>query len=192
MEKFPQILENVKKRVQFSYIEAVTPIQEPGKLFELLKPQHRDAQLQILDAGRIAGSRHMLYAWANALAAFKGGYNISRNIAVEFLLFASTRKQINEAIRCVGVSPRTRNLLLVTFDSNSQEHATIVKQIVTSIGGRVLDNQTFEKATKDKLRVLRSVFQLSRTELEASSKKIDVLAVENLILERMAVQTATR
>lgn len=192
MEKFLQILENVKKRVQFSYIKVVTPIKEPGKLFELVKAQHRDIQLQILDAGRIAGSRHVIYAWANALAAFKGGYNISRNITIEFLLFASTRKQINEAIRCVGVSPGTKNLLLVTFDSNSQKHTMIVKQIVTSIGGRILDNQTFEKTTKGKLSVLRSVFQLSRTELDASSKKIDALAVENLILERMAVQSATR
>jgi len=61
------------------------------------------AAVQFFDAKLIAGWQHLYFAALNALKAFKNKTNISKNLAVECLLYASAQRQIRTALDLVGI-----------------------------------------------------------------------------------------
>ena len=73
------------------------------KLFERLSAlQAKGHVIQLFDADAVIDELHLNAAYENALRTFDEGTNISRNVAVEMLLFAAFTTQIGEAVKLAG------------------------------------------------------------------------------------------
>ena len=63
-----------------------------------------DVTIQLFDAKKnVAGPQHLYFAAVNALNVFSKKTNISNNLEVEALLFASAQRQITKAVEMLGL-----------------------------------------------------------------------------------------
>jgi len=72
-------------------------------------------EVQLLDARLVCGRDHLLVAFEHADRAMREGTNVARSLAVEFVLYASGERQINEAIAKMGVREDTTEFAVALF-----------------------------------------------------------------------------
>ncbi|MFX1270466.1 MAG: KEOPS complex subunit Cgi121 [Promethearchaeota archaeon] len=122
--------------------------------------------VQLLDSTLVAGEVHLLSAAQNALNAWKGNYAISRNLAVEILLYASGQHQIGVALEKLGVNDETTSVAAVVMgidENNLKSHADY---IVDKIGSFV--QQPFVP-TEERIQLIMMHFGINDAELTALS-----------------------
>ena len=89
------------RQIDFSRAEA---------FLKTCRKQINHIELQIFDADLIATYEHLYFATLNALQAFRVKTNITKSVAVELMLFASAKRQIQRAIEHIGIKPQSRNI----------------------------------------------------------------------------------
>lgn len=146
---------------------------------------------QLFDAKLVAGWRHLYFATLNGLKAFKNGTNISKNIAVECLLYASAERQIRVAFDLIGIREnlsRTAALLLAKEKTAVERSlAEISKSILGERDDHVLD------LSNDKMAYIRQVFGISDTELATKAGEDgEEKALCDLVIERGALLVTRR
>ncbi|MFX0053957.1 MAG: KEOPS complex subunit Cgi121 [Candidatus Hermodarchaeota archaeon] len=122
--------------------------------------------VQLLDSTLVAGEVHLLSAAQNALNAWRGNYAISRNLAVEILLYASGQHQIGVALEKLGVNDETTSVAAVVMgidENNLKSHADY---IVDKIGSFV--QQPFVP-TEERIQLIMMHFGINDAELTALS-----------------------
>src|SRR4030066_2172731 len=67
------------------------------------KEKQKNLTIQFFDAKIVATWEHLYFAVLNALTAFRTDRNISNNLAMEVMLYASAQRQIRKAIQLIGV-----------------------------------------------------------------------------------------
>ena len=167
-------------------------LRDINKFFQTVKDKTNNACAQFFDASLVAGSEHLRFAALNALNAFKGNVNISSSLAMESLLYASTQRQIKEAVRLMGIKPNTsRVAVLIVADTQEQTSATL-KIVSQLLGGRRDDSVV--DLTDDKMAVLSGFFGISSIELEAKMERkgMEKQALTDLVIEHMALLVTTR
>ncbi|MDR1992927.1 MAG: KEOPS complex subunit Cgi121 [Nitrososphaerota archaeon] len=139
--------------------------------------------IQIFDAQLIASSEHLHFATLNALQAFKNKTNISKNIAIETLLYAATKKQIQKAIDHIGIKPQTKTIAVVIISKTPKQIETLLKTLSEYLGTN--PDETVLEITKEKETKIHHAFQITPTELKTiinnKTKTID------LVIERIAL-----
>lgn len=140
---------------------------------------------QFFDAAKAAGWRHVLLGFVNALAAFRSGRNISRELTVETLLRMSAQSQINLALKRVGVSASTNNLGVILVASSEKELDAAVQTMLSHWG--VSETEEGEPPSEEKLRTLIELYSVTDAELEAMQAEDSWRALVNAILERTAI-----
>lgn len=130
-----------------------------------IKVKLAPAKAQVFDADRIAGAPHLFFALVNALEAIKQGRNISNTLEIEVLLYASGQRQIDKAIRIVGVGPTTSRiaLLIVALDEGEAQEA--LKKAGEIIRG-IRSDQVLEIQTRSKFDDLMKTFGVTELELK--------------------------
>ncbi len=156
-------------------------------LLERLREDSTDLDVQMVDLDKVAGTKHLYFAVLNAVHAFKRGTNISRSLAMEFLLYVSAQKQISEAIKVMGVGPKTRNVVIVAVGKN--EHSITEFASRLPVLGVESDEGLLDQWDGKKVSKLLSLFKISDKELDAMRGKraSREQAIQKLILERMAL-----
>jgi len=147
--------------------------------------------VQIFDAKLIAGPEHLYFATLNALNAFKRGFNISRNLAVEVLLFSSAQHQINKAVNMMGIKQDTTEVGVSIITDDDLSASALLEKISRILNGE--QDDTVLNITKEKMKLIKKEFKISSLEMESASRgssKEDTL--RNLIIERMALLPARR
>lgn len=165
-------------------------IENIDDLFKLIGSRSKASQIQVLDADLIAGFEHIYFAVLNALKAFKSGINISKNLPIEILLFASGQDQIKKAIEILGVKQTTKNIAAVII-SDSREEALSTLNVVSGIVNGEADHNIIE-LNEEKMHVIIDAFGISRCELEASMRGSLESAVKNVLIERAALLVTQR
>ncbi|RJS84143.1 hypothetical protein CW702_02860 [Candidatus Bathyarchaeota archaeon] len=146
---------------------------------------------QLLNAQLIAGMEHLYFAVMNAITAFKGGYNISRNLAVEVLLYSSAQHQISKAVNLMGIKPGIQDIAVVAI-AESYADALRILRIVEDVLPGERDDHVLE-LTKEKTGNIIRTFGISRCEINAASRGLnEEETVKNLVIERMALLPAQR
>lgn len=144
--------------------------------------------VQLFDADKVAGSKHLKFAALNAFKAFQEGFNFSKSFSVEVLLYTSAQKQIGEAFNLVGLTPETKNVALLVITEQKAVLNKILNFTLDVLEGTVNDS-VVEINSEDKVRNLMKLFKISIRELEAN--KHSGLSVKevltNLIIERIAL-----
>jgi len=167
-------------------------IKDINKFFTLVKEKTGSTCVQFFDATLIAGREHLRFATLNALNAFKGHINISSSLAMETLLYASARRQINEAVSLFGIKPSSRQVTVLILDA-SKEKAALILKTVSDLLQAERDDSVIEFSEQKSLK-LKKLFEISDLELEAKTERIgaEKQALTDLIIEHMALLVTQR
>lgn len=161
-------------------------VEEPDQLLNMLRREHKDVALQFFDANLIATWEHLYFAVVDALMAFKTKRNISRNLHIEIMLYASAQRQIQKAIELIGVKPGVVDVAVVGVNETSKA----VEAALASISEHFcrIPNERVLELSSRKIQHIRQAFAITQDELAAVTNKCDTEhALVDLLIERMAL-----
>jgi len=145
-------------------------------------------ELQLLRADRIAGIEHILFAARNAVDSFTGKGRRAKHLSMEFLLFASGEHQIVEAIKLLGVSESSTELVLVGFSEDNTYSRALIDKATEVLSG-TLDDSVLEVGTGKKQGDLKKAYNVSDKLLTASKTpgETESGVLKRLVIERSAL-----
>jgi tRNA threonylcarbamoyladenosine modification (KEOPS) complex Cgi121 subunit len=150
------------------------------------RKQTQNLDLQFFDAELIATKEHLYFAVLNALVAFNEVTNVSKSLAMETMLYASAKRQIQRAIEQCGIKPQTTSLAMTIIGVKPDEINRVLKAVTACINSEP-DEQVLEMS-RVKEKKIKEAFQISDTEIKAVLKNQDYSsAVVNLVIERVAL-----
>jgi KEOPS complex subunit Cgi121 len=161
--------------------------EKPEQLLKAIRKDNQtDVAVQFFNADLVATWEHLYFAVVNALTAFSTKRNISRNLAIEVMLYASAQRQIRKAIELLGVKPGCADVaIVVVADAPEAVEATL--QLVFKHFSKEPDDHVLE-LSPEKVRSIRRAFTITDKELSVVVKKGDVdRGLVDLVIERMAL-----
>lgn len=154
-----------------------------------LKSTRREQQetaIQFFNAELVATWQHLYFAVVNALTSFRNKSNISKNVAVEVMLYASAQRQIRKAIALVGVKRDSANVAMVIIGENPDVVKTALSSVSEHIGRE--PDETVLALSTGKVQSIRSAFSISENELKTVVKSGEAQqALVDLVCEQMAL-----
>lgn len=146
-----------------------------------------DATIQLFDVTNIAGPQHLYFAAVNALNAFAKKTNISNNLEVEALLYASAQRQITKAVEMLGLKNETSEIGVLILTENLAQKKDWIRLVTNLIPGKRDDS--ILTLTDKKVKNVKNMFGISELEFEACLKKdgTEKEALVDLVIERMAL-----
>jgi KEOPS complex subunit Cgi121 len=150
------------------------------------KEQQQDTVVQFFNAELVATWQHLYFAVLNALMAFRNKRNISKNVAIEIMLYASAQRQIRKAIDLIGIKPDSANVAAVIVGESPSSVKAVFSAVSKCVGAEPDD--TVLELSKEKMRSIRRAFGISEKELETVMEKNNAeQALVDLVIERMAL-----
>lgn len=161
-------------------------IENPNNLLEKFRTENK-TPIQFFDARFVAGKQHLYFAAINSLNAFEKRTNISNNLAVETLLYASGQRQIKKAVKMLGITKDTTEVAALIMPKNTQEQEQYIKIVTETIPGKRNDQALDLRDTK--INAIKKLFQISKQEFEAKLKRegLEKEALTDLVIEHMAL-----
>jgi tRNA threonylcarbamoyladenosine modification (KEOPS) complex Cgi121 subunit len=150
------------------------------------------AAVQFFDAELIATWQHLYFAALNALTALANKTNISNNLAMESLLYASAQRQIRKATETLGVRSSTKNVAVLIIAESEKLADTAVK-IVQKLISAKHDDSVIE-INQEKFDKIKRFFHISNQELAAKLEKkgLERETLVNLVIEHGALLATQR
>ena len=166
-------------------------IEKPEQLLKELRCRNEtDLSVQFLNAGLIATWEHLYFAVLDSLTAFGTNRNISKNLSVEIMLYASAQRQIKKAIRLLGVSHDCADIAVVVVGKATQDIEVVMVSLLKRLGKDV-DDSVLDLSPR-KMRNICKAFAITETEFEVVAEHGDrKQGLVDIIIERMAL-LATR
>lgn len=142
--------------------------------------------VQFFNANIVATWEHLYFAALNALTAFATHRKLSRNLAMETMLYASAQRQIRKAIELIGVKRGTANIAVTIICDNMSQVEKALFTIQKRLGKKP-DDSVLE-LSKSKIEHVRKAFGISDNEIKAVMEKCRIeRALVNLVVERVAL-----
>jgi tRNA threonylcarbamoyladenosine modification (KEOPS) complex Cgi121 subunit len=161
-------------------------IEDAEGFLKATRMEQQGTAVQFFNAEFVATWQHLYFAVLNALTAFRNKSNISKNIAVEVILYASAQRQIRKAIALVGVKRDSANVAVVIIGENPDAVKTALAAVSKRVGSE--PDETVLALSSDKVQSIRKAFDISEREVETVMKAgDDQQALVNLVIERMAL-----
>ncbi len=90
--------------------------------------------IQAFDATVIYGKDHLISATTHAQRAFEQGRNATNSLALEILLYAAGERQIQKAIKKIGVKKGKQQIaFVITNDVNQKTNKAIKKSVINEL-----------------------------------------------------------
>jgi len=154
---------------------------------ELVKP----AQVQVFNADRVGGWKHLYFAAFLALKAMDEGVNVSESLPMEVLIQASAQRQIKKAIEMLGLGRGDVNAAIFLV-SEERENLSEALGKLRETYGKALDEELLG-INGEKAEELKRLFDITDAQLSAENDAYDPKeALTNLIIERMTIQLFRR
>ncbi|MCX9010257.1 MAG: KEOPS complex subunit Cgi121 [Candidatus Methanoperedens sp.] len=133
--------------------------------------EEKKITIQVLDADKLAGERHIRFAVEKAANSFRTGTNIANDLAKEIMIYASGTRQISKAMKS-GIHKGENNIVLVAIgqEPDLSEFSEIMPK-------RVLEYNESKKES-----IMRA-FNITKEEVEAAGGE----KIPELVLERVAL-----
>ncbi len=145
-----------------------------------------EVEVQFFDADLVATWEHLYFAVLNALVAFKTKRNVSNSVAVELMLYASAKRQINKAIDLVGVKKGSGNVAAVVMGNHAKSVEAGAEAVAKCMGKK--PDETVLELNPEKVERIKRMFDVSETELKTVMTEDDVeRALVDLVVERVAL-----
>lgn len=150
--------------------------------------QFPEVCIQLVDLDRVPGSRYLFMATYNAVKSYRSKQPISKSLAMEVLLFISGNRQINEALKQVGVTSDTSRTGALAIGNSKDQVMKAGTFVTEAIGGRNMDN-LLDHWTSLRIENVRSGFGIADKEIRAIIRKKEPVAsaIERLAVERSAM-----
>jgi tRNA threonylcarbamoyladenosine modification (KEOPS) complex Cgi121 subunit len=120
----------------------------------------------------------------NALQAFRGKTNISKSVAVEAMLFASAKRQIQRAIEHIGVKPDGNNLAVAIIGDDSVAISAQLQVLEAYFGCQ--PDETVLQLTKEKQKSIQLAYEITPGEVKTVKGPVEQALVA-LVIEHMAL-----
>lgn len=183
------MLKHIKEFGKYMVIAGLkdAKIEKPKEFLEkICKEKSLDVEIQFFDAQFIAGWQHLYFAVLNALTAFKNGRNVSKNLAIETILYASAQRQIKKALEKLGIKPKTSQIALIIIGERAETLKSILNAVLCEANAK-RDDKVLE-LTEEKMENIRKIFGISDLELKTVMKKGNLKkALIHIVAERMAL-----
>lgn len=155
-----------------------------------LKANRKEANqkvcVQFFEANLIATKEHLYFAVLNALLAFKNKTNLSKSLAMETMLYASSVRQIQKAIGFLGIKPETTNLAVVIIGEDPKKVEESLADASCHLG--VETDDSVLDLSAEKIEKIKSAFEVTSVMLQAVSKNHSCdEALVGLVIERVAL-----
>ena len=162
-------------------------IGDVNAFLEDFRKRNKNVPVQFFDAKHVAGPQHLYFAALNALKAFERKINISNNLAVELLLYASAQRQITKAVELLGLKQGSSEVAALIVADGIQERECFLCLVAETVSGE-RDDSVLD-LTAQKIDGIRELFQITDTEFEAKLEKqgLEKEALTDLVIERMAL-----
>ena len=161
-------------------------IEDAESFLKATRREQRGVAVQFFDAEFVASWQHLYFAVLNALTAFRNKLNISKNVEVEVMLYASAQRQIRKAITLVGVRRDSEDVAVVIIGENPDVVNTALSSVSKHIGSE--PDPTVLELSPSKEQKIRSAFSISENELKTVVKSGAVRqALVDIVCERMAL-----
>jgi KEOPS complex subunit Cgi121 len=162
-------------------------IENINAFLEHFRRQNREAAIQFFDAKHVAGPQHLYFAAVNALNAFEKKTNISNNLAVESLLYASAQRQIKKAVEMLGIKQGSSEVAALIMTENRHKRTDYLHLVNKILPGE--RNDSVLELTDKKIGNIKKLFRISDLEFEAKLEKegLEKEALTDLVIERMAL-----
>jgi len=167
-------------------------IKDINSLLSLVRERTADGEVQFFDAELVAGWEHLYFAVLNALKAFENRLNISNNLAVEILLYASAQRQIKKAVELLGIKPSSSRVAVVIL-AETEAKSKEISETVSHITSGKRDDSVLELIS-EKFDGIRRLFCISESELNAklARKGMERKALTDLVIEHVALLAIQR
>ena len=182
---------------EFGYCLAITAyknvkIKNVEEFIQNIRKETGNVTVQFFDARFVAGYEHLYFAVLNALTAFKNNLNISRNLAVEILLYAAAERQIRNAVELLGIKEGTGNIAVVILAENKDEIVNILNRLSKLV--QASEDESILEIDDEKFEAIKRMFKISDLELEAKleRKGLEKEALKDLVIERVALLVTRR
>ncbi|MFA9416199.1 KEOPS complex subunit Cgi121 [Natrinema sp. HArc-T2] len=136
-----------------------------------------DVTIQAFDARYVADRRHLERAVEFADRAIDRGENVARDRAVEILLYAAGRRQIDRALAMGVDDGETRAVVLIDGDADGDEVAAL--EAVETLDAFVAREPTLEVQDSE---TLCDFFDVPDAEREATDASLSALVCERVAL----------
>jgi tRNA threonylcarbamoyladenosine modification (KEOPS) complex Cgi121 subunit len=160
-------------------------------LRKIRKEKQSHVEVQFFDAKSVATWQHLYFALLNALTAFKSSENISKSLAMETMIYASTQRQIRKAMELIGINNDTSEIALLIVGDDAETLKSVLAIISENLD--IKNDDAILELSEEKQRIVREKFGISDLELKIITKKGDLKeALTNLVIERMALLATQR
>jgi tRNA threonylcarbamoyladenosine modification (KEOPS) complex Cgi121 subunit len=158
-----------------------------NSFLEQFRKENKNTPIQFFDAKHVAGSQHLYFAALNALNAFEKKINISNNLEIEALLYASAQRQIQKAIKTVGIKQDSTEIAMLILTEDRHKKIGQLRLVSENVPGK--RNDKVLELTNKKIDKIKKLFNISDTEFDAKLKKKgrEKEALTDLVIERMAL-----
>ncbi len=145
-----------------------------------------NTHMQFFDARFVATWQHLYFAALNALMAFENNDNISKNLAIESILYASAQRQIRKAMKLLGIRRDSSEIAVLVVTEKPDFVKSALSSILRQTKGR-RDDEILALSER-KIRAIRKIFGISDVEVETTMRKDGAgEALLNIVIERMAL-----
>ena len=182
---------------EFGYCLAITAyknvkIENVEEFIQNIRKETGNVTVQFFDARFVAGYEHLYFAVLNALTAFKNGLSISKNLAIEILLYAAAERQIRNAVQLLGVREDTAKVAVVVLAESKDEVVKALDKVSSIIQAE--EDESILEIDDEKFETIKKLFNVSDLELEAKleRKGLEKEALKDLIIERVALLVTRR
>ena len=167
-------------------------IENVEEFIQNIRKETGNVTVQFFDARFVAGYEHLYFAVLNALTAFKNGLSISKNLAIEILLYAAAERQIRNAVQLLGVREDTAKVAVVVLAENKGEAVKALDKVSSIIQAE--EDESILEIDDKKFETIKKLFNVSDLELEAKleRKGLEKEALKDLIIERVALLVTRR
>ena len=167
-------------------------IENVEEFIQNIRKETGNVTVQFFDARFVAGYEHLYFAVLNALTAFKNGLGISKNLAIEILLYAAAERQIRNAVQLLGVREDTAKVAVVVLAESKDEVVKALDKVSSIIQAE--EDESILEIDDEKFETIRKLFNVSDLELEAKleRKGLEKEALKDLIIERVALLVTRR
>ncbi len=161
---------------------------DPESFIRQIRKDWPNLEIQIMDANKVAGHDHLVFASRNAVRALKKSSMISRSLSVEMLLYSSAHRQISKAIESIGLKRHSKTLALMAASSSKEELQRFEEDVSNNVPG-LRDDALLEAISDERIREITSLFGITAKEIRAVRRRGETKwdAVKKLVVERVAL-----
>lgn len=118
LEELTKILSSIDSVTVKTYVTKITSKEELNHMLSIIS-QYSDTSgiIQIIRSDVYYSDKQIKLAAALALKAHRESHAISKNTAMEFLLYLSSTTQIRKAIEKIGVNPKQNACIIIASDN---------------------------------------------------------------------------